>query len=459
MPATGKRSLMGASLFVGAYNVGFPPGDTNPVRLDNGAIFDKFLGDNQSGPRTPAYNAQKLYFKAAGMPGHWQTTTSNSPQEFGHLATAGVWQLVMLWPDISGVNNDGTLNATGLSEVNQMQLTMANLEALPGPDGTVKSAPGFTWCLINEPNNGDAGKPTTAAQYIQYVQAYGPYITTKTAPPGYSLPPGFSPGVLCYNPLFYEETGTLNEDWFPGKTTVFNNATVPLVTEIYPDFYCGAHFDNGGFTATSSLSANTKNLWAMIDMVTPGTQSPGGGTNSGAAEGCGLGIGEMGYSVNNSSAPGVDVFNNYVTYLGQVLTGQAVGSKGIGIQPSQARHCMWFSNGRGGPNYVDPAATTVEAASNGVDPKAAWTTQTPGTLAVSANGTNGWNTSGTVWIEKNDGTIIAEATYTGVTSGTFTGLVYVAGAGGTIATGQSVTASQANLIPGIQQLYDTITPP
>jgi hypothetical protein len=77
-----QKDLVGSSVFGGTYAGG-------GTRLQNSALFDGYANAGSTKARTWAQNCQKMYFSEDQWP-----SDVNTPQEFGHLSDAAVYQMV-----------------------------------------------------------------------------------------------------------------------------------------------------------------------------------------------------------------------------------------------------------------------------------------------------------------------------------------------------------------------------
>ena len=166
-------------------------------------------------------------------------------------------------------------------------------------------------CLWHEPN--DITKTVvpfrTGAEYIDYVRYYGPAVVEMGVP-------------LAYIPLVLTTDGALQESYFPGTTW----RGKPLVTHIYPDFYCMSQYVQGVRMDASVRLAD--------------------------AYGLRLGLGEFGQTNSHSQASRSD-FAAYMRYLRGVYAGRE--NRGSCI--------YWFGGSLGDPHRAgyDELGTFYEA--------------------------------------------------------------------------------------------------
>ena len=147
-------------------------------------------------------------------------------------------------------------------------------------------------CLWHEPNDMAKHPPAfrTAQEYIDYVRYYGPAVVEMGIP-------------LAYIPLVLTTSGNLQISYFPGTTW----RGKPLVTHIYPDFYCVSQWIHGVRMDASIQLADKHGLR--------------------------LGLGEFGRT-NGRHVPTDGQFSAYMRYLRHVYASR-----------SDRASCMYFTNG------------------------------------------------------------------------------------------------------------------
>jgi len=130
----------------------------------------------------------------------------------------------------------------------------------------------------------------TGRQYVDYVRYYGPSIVEMGIP-------------LAYIPLVLTTDGALQDSYFAGTTWRGR----PLVTHIYPDFYCVSQYIHGARMDASVALADRYGLR--------------------------LGIGEFGRT-NCSHSPSDRQFSDYIRYLRGIYAGR-----------KDRASCMYWSDG------------------------------------------------------------------------------------------------------------------
>jgi hypothetical protein len=130
----------------------------------------------------------------------------------------------------------------------------------------------------------------TGPQYVDYVRYYGPAVVEMGIP-------------LAYIPLVLTTNGALQDSYFPGTTW----RGKPLVTHIYPDFYCVSQFIHGARMDASVRLADKYGLR--------------------------LGIGEFGRT-NCQHSPTDREFAAYMRYLRGIYAGR-----------KDRASCMYWSDG------------------------------------------------------------------------------------------------------------------
>jgi|SRR5215467_4645739 len=130
----------------------------------------------------------------------------------------------------------------------------------------------------------------TGQQYVDYVRYYGPAVVEMGIP-------------LAYIPLVLTTDGALQDSYFPGTTW----RGKPLVTHIYPDFYCASQYIHGA------------RIDASVDLADK--------------HGLRLGIGEFGRT-NCQHRPTDRQFASFVRYLRGIYAGRR-----------DRASCMYWSDG------------------------------------------------------------------------------------------------------------------
>jgi len=190
-----SAGLVGATVFSNTFHV------AGQSRVQASQQFD---GIASPYPMAMAY--QKLYWSEGQ-----QQTGPNTPQPVASMAAAGIKMLFGLKPSRS--------------------LTPENLAAFQATLSVLaKAAPGMWVALWPEANYQDVNPPyfTSAAEYIAYVQFYGPSVVAAGFP-------------LAYDAFVVAANGPDLISYFPGTTYQGNQ----LISGVFADIYCTQAISNG----------------------------------------------------------------------------------------------------------------------------------------------------------------------------------------------------------------------
>lgn len=227
-----------------------------------------------------AASAARLYWSGAGF------DTGPGISMVRAMATAGVSAVLSFRP-----NRDLRASETALLRDSIRQCRAAGLKI----DAV---------CLWHEPNDiTQHPHPFRSARaYRNYVRHYGPTVVEMGIP-------------LAYIPLVLTSKGVLQAAYFPGA----HHNGRPLISRIYPDFYCSAQFRRGVRLDAPIRLAEEHSLQ--------------------------LGLGEFGRT-NGPHQVSDSEFEAYMDYLTQVFAGR-----------KNRASCMYFVNGpRNVPTYPGYAA-------------------------------------------------------------------------------------------------------